>query len=105
MTFCFQFGAYLLFLGSSLSPRLLGVIALLFLVAIASGQRVWALSVLCLEHGLFHWEPSGVQLVPGPGFMVKNQAGASCPVKIFMPKLSYFSSVEEDKTWCPIRTL
>ena len=40
------------------------------------------------------WEPSGVHLVPGPGYIAKNQSQASRPVEIFLPKLLTVSSVE-----------
>ena len=51
------------------------------------------------------WEPSGVHLVPGPGYIAKNQSQASRPVEIFLPKLLTVSSVEENKTWCPVEAL
>ena len=44
----------------------------LFLVAIASGQRVSALHALSIEPGHVRWEPAGVRLVPRPNFIAKS---------------------------------
>ena len=39
------------------------------------------------------------------GFIAKNQTYSSASVEIFLPAISTFSSVEEDKVWCPVRAL
>ena len=76
-----------------------------FLVAIASGHRVSTLHALSIEQGHVRWEPKKVRLVPRAVFIAKNQSPASQPVEIFLPSISSFSSVEEDKVWCPVRAL
>lgn len=76
-----------------------------FLVAVASGHRVSTLGALCLDRGHIRWEPSGVRLIPKPGFLAKNQGVSSPVVEIFLPKISSFSAVEDDKLWCPVRAL
>ena len=76
-----------------------------FLVAIASGHRVSTLHALSIEPGHVRWELKGVRLVPRADFIAKNQSPASQPVEIFLPSISSFSSVEEDKVWCPVRAL
>ena len=77
-----------------------------FLVAIALGHRVSLLRALCVDPGHLRWEASGVRLIPRPGFIAKNQSMTSGSVEIFLiPAISTLSSVEEDKVWCPVRTL
>ena len=76
-----------------------------FLVAIASGHRVSTLQALSVDPGHVRWEPSGVRLIPRADFIAKNQSSSSPPVEIFLPSLSSFSSVSEDKVWCPVRAL
>lgn len=76
-----------------------------FLVAIASGHRVSTLQALSIEAGHLRWEASGVRLTPRAGFVAKNQKFSSPLVEIFLPSLSSFSSVQEDKVWCPVRAL
>ena len=76
-----------------------------FLVAIASGHRVSTLQALSVEPGHIRWEASGVRLVPRADFIAKNQTHSSPLVEIFLPSLSSFSSVSEDKVWCPVRAL
>ena len=76
-----------------------------FLVAIASGHRVSTLQALSVDPGHIRWEPSGVRLIPRADFIAKNQSQNSPMVEIFLPSLSSFSSVSEDKVWCPVRAL
>ena len=76
-----------------------------FLIAIASGQRRSSLQALSMEPGHLRWENSGVRLIPIPSFIAKNQTASSGSVEIFLPSLASMSSVEEDKVWCPVRTL
>ena len=76
-----------------------------FLVAIASGHRVSTLQALSIDPGHIRWEPNGVRLVPRADFIAKNQSPTSQSVEIFLPSISSFSSVEEDKVWCPVRAL
>ena len=76
-----------------------------FLLAIASGQRWSALLALTTAPGHIRWEPSGVRLVPRAGFIAKNQLALANGVEIIIRALSDFSSVHEDKYWCPVRAL
>ena len=77
----------------------------MFLVALASGHRVSTLQALSVDPGHIRWEPSGVRLIPRADFIAKNQSQNSPMVEIFLPSLSSFSSVSEDKVWCPVRAL
>ena len=76
-----------------------------FLIAIASGQRRSSLQALSMDPGHLLWENSGVRLIPKASFIAKNQTTSSGSVEIFLPSLASHSSVEEDKVWCPVRTL
>ena len=76
-----------------------------FLIAIASGHRRSSLHALSCAPGHIRWEREGVRLVPKPSFIAKNQTASSTPVEIFIRPLSAFSSVKEDKVWCPVRVL
>ena len=76
-----------------------------FLVAIASGQRRSSLHALCITPGHIRWERRGVRLIPTPSFIAKNQTATSGSVEIFLAPISSFSSVTEDKVWCPVRAL
>ena len=76
-----------------------------FLVAIASGHRVSTLQALSVDPGHIRWESFGVRLVPRADFIAKNQTHSSPLVEIYLPSLSSFSSVSEDKVWCPVRAL
>ena len=58
-----------------------------------------------MEPGHLRWENSGVRLIPRASFIAKNQTATSGPVEIFLPSLASHSSVEEDKVWCPVRSL
>ena len=50
-------------------------------------------------------EPGGVLLIPHIGFLTKNQSPNFSPPDIFVPSLTCFSSIKEDKLWCPVRIL
>lgn len=76
-----------------------------FLVAVASGHRRSSLHALSTAPGRLRFEPRGVRLRPEASFIAKNQTSSSGPVEIFLGKLSSFSSVAEDKVWCPVRAL
>ena len=76
-----------------------------FLIAIASGQRRSSLQALSMEPCHLRWENSGVRLIPKASFIAKNQTASSGPIEIFLPSLDSFSSVVEDKVWCPNRSL
>ena len=76
-----------------------------FLIAIASGQRRSSLQALSIEPGHLRWEQSGVRLIPKASFVAKNQSASTGSVEFFLPSLASFSSVEEDKVWCPVRAL
>ena len=77
----------------------------MLLVAITSSHRISTFHALSVESGLIRWEPSGVRFVPKPEFFAKNQKSSSPLVEIFLPSISSFSSIEEDKVWCPVRAL
>ena len=76
-----------------------------FLVAIASGHRVSTLNALSVDPVHIRWEPQGVRLVPRPDFIAKNQTHSSPLVEVFLPSIASFSSVADDKLWCPVRAL
>ena len=76
-----------------------------FLVALASGRRRGAIQALSTAHGHLVFTPHGVRLVPEPSFLAKNQTLDFTPEPIFLPKIGSFSSVREDKVWCPVRAL
>ena len=75
------------------------------LVALASGHRRSSLHALTTAEGHIRFEPRGVRLRPEASFIAKNQTDVSGPVEIFLCKLSTFSSVSEDRVWCPVRAL
>ena len=76
-----------------------------FLVAIASGHRVSTFQALSIDQGHICWEPQGVRVIPRADFIAKNQSTTSPLVEIVLLSLSSFSSVSEDKVWCPVRAL
>ena len=76
-----------------------------FLVSLASGRRRGAIRALSTAPGHLLFLPHGVRLVPQPSFLAKNQTIDFLPHPIFIPKISTFSSVLEDKVWCPVRAL
>ena len=76
-----------------------------FLLATATARRRSELHALSVEPGHIRWEPSGVRLVPRQGFLTKNQSPSFLPPPIFVPDLKSFSSVPQDKLWCPVRAL
>ena len=76
-----------------------------FLLAVVSGQRRSSLQALSIEPGHLRWENSGIRLIPKASFIAKNQTASSGSVEIFLPSLATFSSVPEDKLWCPVRAL
>ena len=46
-----------------------------------------------------------MHLIPEINFLTKNQSLNFSPPDIFVPSLTYFSGIQEDKLWCPIRIL
>ena len=76
-----------------------------FLIAIASGQRRSSIHALSNAPGHIRWERHGVRLIPKPSFIAKNQTDSSGAIEVFLSPLSEFSSVKEDKVWCPVRAL
>ena len=58
-------------------------LTIVFLVAIASGQRRSVLHALSSASGHIRWERSGVRLIPNPYYIAKNQTVSSHPVEIF----------------------
>ena len=76
-----------------------------FLVSLASGRRRGAIQALSASRGHLNFLPHGVRLIPEPSFLAKNQTMDLLPHPIFIPKISSFSSVREDKVWCPVRAL
>ena len=76
-----------------------------FLIAIASGQRRSTIHALSTAPGHIRWERQGVRLIPKISFIAKNQSDSSGSIEVFLSPLSDFSSVKEDKSWCPVRAL
>ena len=76
-----------------------------FLLAIASGQRRSTLHALSVAPGHLRWEREGVRLIPNSTFIAKNQSESSGTVEIVLKSLKEFSSIVEDKVWCPVRAL
>ncbi len=76
-----------------------------FLLAASTACRRSELHALSIEPGHLRWEPGGVQLIPHIGFLTKNQSPNFSTQDIFVPSLSSFSSIQEDKLWCPVRIL
>ena len=80
-------------------------IKVVFLLAVATARRRSELHALSVAAGHIRWEPGGVRLVPSTGFLAKNQSDSYEPPDIFVPDISSFSSVSDDKFWCPVRAL
>ena len=76
-----------------------------FLLAAATARRRSKLHALSIETGHLRWEPGGVRLFPHIRFLTKNRSQSFSPPDIFVPSLTSFSSVREDKLWCPVRSL
>ena len=76
-----------------------------FLLAVATSRRRSELWSLTLEPGHIRWEPHGVRLIPRADFLTKNQSESFTPPDIFLPDIKSFSSVPDDKLWCPVRAL
>ena len=76
-----------------------------FLLAVATARRRSELHSLSIETGHIRWEPGGVRLIPRIGFLTKNQSESFSPPDIFVPDIKSFSSVPDDKLWCPVRAL
>ena len=76
-----------------------------FLVAVASSQRCSTLNALRVSPGHLRFDRLGVRLVPSPSFIAKNQTASSGSIEICLSPLARFSSVREDKVWCPVRAL
>ena len=77
----------------------------IFLLAIASGRRRNGLQALSCDSGHIRWDPSGVVLIPHPGFLAKNESQNYMAKRIYLPKMSTFSSVKGDRLLCPRRAL
>ena len=76
-----------------------------FLLAAASGQRRSSIHALTTAPGHIRWEKNRVRLIPHGRFLAKNQRESSRPLEIVLPSISSFSSVREDRVWCPVRAL
>ena len=76
-----------------------------FLLAVASGARRSLIHALSIEPGHIRWEKNGVRMIPRAGFIAKNQKEGSKPCEIVIPSISAFSSISEDRLWCPVRAL
>ena len=77
----------------------------IFLLAAASVRRRSALHALSVKQGHIRFENDGVRLVPDPAFLAENQTLDFLPHPIFLPKIETFSSIAEDRAWCPVRAL
>ena len=71
----------------------------LFLVALASGNRVSELAALDRSSASFHRNYAAVSFSVRPGFLFKNQGIDRSPPNIFFPGL------EADKVLCPVRAV
>ena len=77
----------------------------LFLVAAASARRRSTLHALSIEEGHIQWSREGVNLIPHPGYLAKNESFSYLSKSIFLPDMHSVSSVSEDKWLCPCRAL
>ena len=80
-------------------------VKLAFLLAVATVRRRSELHALTIQPGHIRWEPGGVRLIPDHSFLTKNQTPSFAPPDIFVPTIKSFSSIPEDKLWCPVRAL
>ena len=76
-----------------------------FLLAAASRRRRSGLHALSVEEGHIRWDPQGVQLIPHPGFLAKNESVSYLSKAITLPNMASISSVHEDRWLCPCRAL
>ena len=76
-----------------------------FLLAASTARRRSELHALSVAAGHLRWEPGGVRLIPEINFLTKNQSLNFSPPDIFFPSLTYFSGIQDDKLWCPVRIL
>ena len=76
-----------------------------FLVSLCSGRRRGTLAALSADPSCLRFENHGVRLLPNPMFLAKNQRASFTPTPIFLAQISQFSSVREDRFWCPVRSL
>lgn len=76
-----------------------------FLLAAASARRRSTLHALSTAEGHIVWSGQGVNLIPAPGFLAKNESANYLSKSIFLPEMSGVSSVEEDRWLCPCRAL
>ena len=60
---------------------------------------------MSVKQGHIRFENDGVRLVPDPAFLAENQTLDFLPHPIFLPKIETFSSIAEDRAWCPVRAL
>jgi len=77
----------------------------IFLLALCSGRRRGALAALSADPSCLRFENHGVRLLTRPSFLAKNQRVNFLPDPIFIADISRFSSVREDRFWCPVRAL
>ena len=76
-----------------------------FLIAAASVRRRSTLHALSIEGGHIQWGNHGVRLVPDPSFLTKTQTIDFLPAPICLSEIHSYSSIREDKVWCPVRAL
>jgi len=76
-----------------------------FLIAAASARRRSTLHALSVEPGHIAWSGEGVNLIPSPGFMAKNESMSYMSKAIFLPKMAVVSDIHEDTWLCPCRAL
>ena len=68
-----------------------------FLLAASTARRRSELHALSVAAGHLRWEPGGVHLIPEINFLTKNQSLNFSPPDIFVPSLTSFSGIQEDK--------
>ena len=76
-----------------------------FLLTLASARRSSQITALSIEPDNLVWTKTGVKLSTKLGFLAKNQRINFTPEPISLHSIKHFSAVEEDKMWCPVRTL
>lgn len=76
-----------------------------FLLAAASARRRSRLHALPIAHGHLGFDNHGERLIPDLSFLPMNQTLDFVSGDIFLPRISHFSSIREDKLWCLVRAL
>ena len=81
--------------GSSFFHHL--TVKMAFLLADSTACWRSKLHALSVAAGHLRWEPGGVRLIPEINFLTKNQSLNFSFLDIFVPSLTSFSGIQEDK--------